>query len=187
MYQLYKKCNHKYAYHPSDSPKYTGSMSLKGTILCTLSFLFSKYIWTTTFDPDAGYHPAAIVIPFLYFMDSLYVDYIFCKYTYFGKYANIDEQARAGDWLSCIYIADSILVLVGSIFAIFLSVSIWPLPAVKASFLILLGVSVFLVLPVFQVTSRKLTLLWCLLRIVLHGTVQRVSYLWIFITEFHKL
>ncbi|MDE5825486.1 MAG: hypothetical protein K2H91_12495 [Lachnospiraceae bacterium] len=112
----------------------------------------------------------------------MYIDYIFCKYQYFGKFKNIDEQARAGDWLSCFYVADSVLVLFGSIYEVFLFIISWNLFPTIICTLVLLCVSIFLVLPIFQVTSNKMTLLWCILRVVLYGTAQRVGYLIVFFT-----
>lgn len=115
-------------------------------------------------------------------LSNLYIDYIFCKYQYFGKFKNIDEQARAGDWLSCFYVADSVLVLFGSIYEVFLFIISWNLFPTIICTLVLLCVSIFLVLPIFQVTSNKMTLLWCILRVVLYGTAQRVGYLIVFFT-----
>lgn len=94
-----------------------------------------------------------------------------------GGLGHIDEQARAGDWLSCFYVADSVFVLIGSIFAVFLFIISWRLIPTKICTLVLFFAVVFLVLPVFQTTSRKMTLLWCILRVVLYGTVQRAGYL----------
>lgn len=181
MYRLYKNCNKRYAYSHYKPEKYVRSMSWKGTILCTLAFLFSRTIWHFIFDVRKGFCPFTSAIALFYFANSLYVDFIFCKYEYFGKSKNIDEQARAGDWLSCIYIADSFLVLVGSLYAVFLFATGWYLLPVKLCALVLLCVSIFLVLPVFQVTSRKMTLLWCILRVVLYGTAQRTGFLIAFI------
>ena len=181
--KLYRNCNYRYTYEPD----YVRSMSWKGTILATLCFIFSKYIWTIILRLNEGYGMLIAAVSLFYFMDSLYVDYIFCKYTYFGKYENIDKQARAGDWLSSIYFANLVLVLVGSIFGVFLFVCSWHLLAAKICFLLLLCVSVFLVLPIFQAVSRKSTLLWCILRVVLYGTVQRTGYLIAFIAGVYKL
>lgn len=177
MFQLYKKCNHRYAYSHDTTNQYVRPMSWKGTILCTLAFVLSRFIWHTILDQNSGFGLPTSLIALFYFADSLYIDYIYCKYTYFGKIKNIDEQARNGDWLSCFYIADSILVLIGSIFAVFLFVIIRRLLLVKICFLALMCVSIILVLPIFQATSRKTTWLWCILRIVLYGTAQRTGYL----------
>lgn len=182
MYKLYKKCNKRYAYSHYKPEKYVRPMSWKGTILCTLAFLFSRTVWHVILDTSKGLYPFTSIIALFYFVNSLYVDYIFCKYEYFGKSQNIDEQARRGDWLSCLYIADSFLVLVGSISAVFLFASSWHLLPVKVCALILLCVSIFLVLPIFQVTSRKMTLLWCILRVVLYGTIQRTGFVIAFFT-----
>lgn len=180
MYQLYKKCNHRYAYDHYVQNKYVPPMSWQGTVLCILAFLLSRSVWYIILDLNWGSGSLTSVISLFYFADSLYIDYIFCKYEYFGKTRNIDEQARAGDWLSCLYIADSILVLIGSIFAVFLFLISWRLLPVKICALVLLCVAVFLVLPIFQATSRKRTLLWCILRVVLYGTAQRTGYLAVF-------
>jgi len=152
-------------------------MSWKGTILCTLAFVLSRFIWHTILDQNSGFGLPTSLIALFYFADSLYIDYIHCKYTYFGKIKNIDEQARNGDWLSCFYIADSILVLIGSIYAVFLLIIGWHLLPVKICLLVLLCVSIILVLPIFQTTSHKTTWLRCILRIVLYGTAQRTGYL----------
>lgn len=178
MFNLYRKCNKRYAYSHYKPEKYVRSMSWKGTILCTLAFILSRTVWRVIFDlfHNEGFRPFTSAIALFYFANSLYVDYIFCKYAYFGKSRNIDEQARAGDWLSCLYIADCVLVLVGSIYAVFLFVCSWQLLSVKLCALVLLGISIFLVLPVLQVTSRKMTWLWCVLRVVLYGTIQRAGF-----------
>lgn len=173
MFCLYKNCNYRYTYEP----RYVRSMSWKGTIMSVFCFLFSKYVWTALLSLDKGHGLVLAAVALFYFADSFYIDYIFCKYTYFGKYQNIDKQARAGDWLSSIYFADSVLVLVGSLFAVFLLYCCWPLWVVKVCFLILLCVAVFLVIPIFQATSEKTTLLWCILRVVIYGTAQRTGFL----------
>lgn len=175
--KLYKKCNHRYAYDHYGQSKYVPPMSWQGTVLCVLALLLSRSIWYIIFDLNGGLGLFTSVIALFYFADSLYIDYIFCKYTYFGKTKNIDEQARAGDWLSCFYVADSVFVLIGSIFAVFLFIISWRLIPTKICTLVLFFAAVFLVLPVFQTTSRKMTLLWCILRVVLYGTVQRAGYL----------
>lgn len=179
MYRLYKKCNKRYDYNHYGPEKYVRPMSWKGTLLCTLAFLLSRTVWQVIFDMsdvNGGFRPFASAIALFYFADSLYIDYIFCKYEYFGKSKNIDEQARAGDWTSCLYIADCFLVLVGSLFAVFLFATGWHLLPVRICALVLLCVSIFLVLPVFQVSSGKMTLLWCILRVVLYGTAQRTGF-----------
>ncbi len=177
MHRLYKKCNPRYAYHHDDQNRYVRPMSWKGTVLCVLAFLLSKSIWNLIFDQNEGSGLFTSVIAFFYFVNSLYIDFIYCKYEYFGKTKNIDEQARKGDWLSCFYIADSVFVLIGSIFAVFLLIISWHLLPAKICTLVLLCPAVFLVLPVFQVTSKKMTLLWCILRVILYGTAQRAGYL----------
>lgn len=176
MYRLYKKCSKKYTYSHRASGNYVPPMSWKGTILCTLAFVASRSVWTAIFDRNEGSDLLTTAAALFYLADSLYVDYIFCKYQYFGKYQNIDEQARAGDWPSCLYIADSVFVLVGGIFAVFLFGTGWHFLPVKICALILLCVSVFLALPVFQAASGKRTLLWCLIRVVLYGTAQRTGF-----------
>lgn len=183
MFHLYKKYNHRYAHEPES----VRSMSWKGTIVGALCFFLSKYAWKAILPMREGQGGVIAAISLFYFIDSLYVDYIFCKYTYWGKYQNIDKHARAGDWLGSIYFADSVLVLVGSLFAIFLLVCCWSLLAVKICFLLLLCISVFLVIPIFQVTSRKETLFWCILRVVIYGTAQRTGFLAAFIAGLSKI
>lgn len=173
MFRLYKNCNYRYTYEP----RYVRSMSWKGTIMSVFCFVFSKYVWTVLLSLNEVPGLVLAAVALLYFADSLYIDYIFCKYTYFGKYQNIDKQARAGDWLSSIYFADSVLVLVGSLFALFLFYCFWARWVVKVCFLILLCIAILLVIPIFQVTSKKTTLLWCILRVVLYGTAQRTGFI----------
>lgn len=177
MCQIYKKCNHRYAYTHYEQTNDVQPMSWKGTILCVLAFLLSRSIWYIIFDLNGEFDLFTSVIALFYFADSLYIDYIFCKYTYFGKTKNIDELARQGDWLSCFYAADSVFVLIGSIFAVSLFIVSWRLFPMKICTLVLFFLAVFLVLPIFQTTSRKRTLLWCILRVVLYGTAQRAGYL----------
>lgn len=177
MYNLYKKCNHRYDYHHYDQSRYVRPMSWKGTVLCVLAFLLSGSIWTCIFNRKGEAGLFTSVIALFYFANSLYTDFVFCKYEYFGKTRNIDEQARNGDWLSCLYIADSIFVLVGSIFAVFLLIINWHLLPARICTLVLLFPAIFFVLPIFQATSGKMTLLWCILRVVLYGTAQRAGYL----------
>jgi len=151
-------------------------MSWKEILLCILAILLSGLIWYVIVHWNGGFCPITSAIALAYFANSLYIDFIFCKYEYFGKRKNIDEQARSGDWLSCLYIADSIFVLIGSVFAVILFGITWHLLSVKICVLVLLCISIFLVVPIFQVTSRKTTLLWCILRVALYGTAQRTGY-----------
>lgn len=157
-------------------------MSSKGTILIILALLLTRFIWAAVFNSFESNGLVILSIALFYIINSIYIDYIFCKYKHSGKYQYIDEQAREGDWFSCFYIADSVLALGGGVLAIFALAIYWHYLFVKICLLAVLCCTILFLIPVFRTARGTAALLRHIFRLVVYGTVQRTGYLVLFIT-----
>ncbi len=184
---MWKDCNRRYNYSHYGNSAYRGHASWKAVILIDLFFFGMSVIYQNIFFLAVYIENGILLmIESLAFLGNMcYMEYIFIKYVCMRKYRNIDEQARKGDVLSCLYYGNLFAIYLECAFSVFFAVEVIKknggIEGGVVSFLIALIISAIYMIPVIREAAQYTTIIYCFFRIVIAGTIFRAGFIFMMI------